>query len=132
MAGGDDMRFSDSMLLQLREDFDKHVTEEMSLSKDHLAAQNANVEAISKLTVSVATLTDNVSALTNDTRDIIQTYKDLQGVARIGSGAQRFAIWCMKWGSIGAAGAAVTIACGQWRILAGYCEPSSLATAGAK
>jgi len=106
MAGGDDMRFSDSMLLQLREDFDKHVTEEMSLSKDHLAAQNANVEAISKLTVSVATLTDNVSALTNDTRDIIQTYKDLQGVARIGSGAQRFAIWCMKWGSIGAAGAA--------------------------
>ena len=95
------MRFSDNMLAQLRADFDQHIKEETLASKAHLAAQNANVDAISKLTVSVATLTDNVSELTRDTRDIIQIHKDFQGVARVGSGAQRFMVWCMKWGAIG-------------------------------
>ena len=88
------------MLSQLRDDFDHHVKEEMATYNKILDAQNANIVAISALTNSVATLTDNVSALTVDTRDIIRTYKDFQGVARVGNGVQKFVIWCLKWGGI--------------------------------
>ena len=58
--------------------------------------QQSNTEAISNLTASV-------SSLVHETSAIIKLHKDFQGAVRIGGGMQRFMVWMLRWGAIGAA-----------------------------
>lgn len=46
--------------------------------------------------------TDAIAKLTENTAGIIQSNRDWEGATRIGVKLQRFAIWLLKWGAIGA------------------------------
>lgn len=127
MAGGDDMRFSDMQLSELRQDFNKlvevvdshvetfknHEIREDAWREDLIhrdEQQNRRFDALmqsqEKNTYAIAELTSQVSAVVNDTKDIVQLHKDFQGAARVGKGVQDLMLWLMKWGTIGGALAA--------------------------
>jgi len=108
MKGEADMRFSDEMLYQLRTDFDeyradfsqykerfaKHESDEIEKFDHIIHAQTINTQAIGKLT-------QQVSHLVKDTRDIIQLHKDFQATARVGHKLNRLLIWLAKAGTVG-------------------------------
>lgn len=100
-------RFSDDQLIKFHQDFTEHVerfNQHEADEKDQygklITAQQVNTEAITKLTKSVCVLTD-------DTREIISTYQDIRGTVRVGSSVQKFILWLLKWGMIGAGIAAI-------------------------
>ena len=108
MSEDSKVRCTDEKLFQLCEKFDLHVER----FDEHEAHEEAKflrlIEAQQNNTQAISELTTQVSALVTDTRDIVQLHKDLQGAARVGSGIQRFILWCMKWGGIiGGLGAAL-------------------------
>ena len=74
--------------------FEQHEQEESDKFNKLITAQQVNTEAISSLT-------DSVSSLVQDTSEVIQLHKDIQGAARVGKSVQGFMIWCLKWGAIG-------------------------------
>lgn len=87
-------RFSDEKLQEFQEEFRGHVArcEERFNDGDKqfgqlIQAQQKNTEAI--------------SLLVEETREIVQLHKDIQGAARVGKSAQNFGIWLAKWGAIG-------------------------------
>lgn len=45
---------------------------------------------------------EQLGSLISETRDLLQLYRDFQGIGRIGSGLQRLALWLLKWPLIGA------------------------------
>ena len=108
MKGEADMRFSDEMLYQLRTDFDeyradfsqykerfaKHESDEIEKFDHIIHAQGVNTTAI-------GTLTEQVSQLVKETRDIIQLHRDFQATARVGHKVNRFLIWLAKFGAFG-------------------------------
>lgn len=103
MPDGEDMRCTDEKLFQLCQDFHNHKVEEDSWRKNHddrmerlFNAQDTNTKAIADIAASVSTVVE-------ETRDVIQLQKDFQGTVRVGRSAQKFAIWCVKWGAIGTA-----------------------------
>lgn len=88
------MRFSDDKLSEFYSEFKTHVEkyEEKSKSdseqmRELITAQRHNAEAI--------------SVLIEETRDIIQLHRDLQGATRLGTALQKFGFWLTKWGVIG-------------------------------
>ena len=46
--------------------------------------------------------TEAVTQMVLETKEVIQLYKDLRGVIRIGVVAQKFGMWVIKWPLIGA------------------------------
>lgn len=121
------MRFSDVQLSELRQDFDsfvnrfdnhvnrfdKHEQSEEAWREDLIhrdEQQNRRFDALMASqeanTAAIADLTMQVSAVVNDTKDIVQLHKDFQGAARVGKGVQDFMLWLLKWGTIGGALAA--------------------------
>ena len=91
----DNMRFSDEKLKSFYNDFQEHRSrcEERfdecdDLVRDFIEIQKANTKAIHDLT--------------NETRAIVQLYKDLESAARLGTSLQKMVIWFGKWGIIGA------------------------------
>lgn len=94
--GGDenDMRFSDEKLFQFHNDFTEHVAkcEERFTEGDKQFKQL--IDVTSKNTIAMTSLID-------ETREVVQLYKDVQGVARIGKGVQSFGVWLLKWPLIG-------------------------------
>lgn len=95
-----DMRFSDEKLLEFQKEFREHV--------QHCARRFNDGDAqFIKLLEAQQRNTEAISALIEETRDIVQLHRDLQGVARVGVGAQKLMAWCLKFGFIGAALAAI-------------------------
>ena len=95
-----DMRFSDEKLLEFQNEFREHVERcEQRF--------NAGDEQFKALIESQQRNTDAISSLIEETRDVVQLHRDLQGAARVGMGAQKFMAWCLKFGFIGAALAAI-------------------------
>lgn len=91
----------ESKLFKLCEKFEQHVVRFEQHEKQErdkfdklITAQQTNTDAI-------ATLTSSVSSLVQDTSEVIQLHKDVQGAARIGRSVQGFIMWCLKWGAIG-------------------------------
>ena len=89
-------RFSDEQLIEMCDDlkhlsarFDKHEQEETKKFDAMIEAVNSNTKSIDKLA--------------DETRDIINLHRDLQGTARVGKSIQTFLLWCTKWGAIGGA-----------------------------
>lgn len=88
---------SEQQITELYQRLDDHAQRFAEYDKSFsliLKAQEVNTAAITRLTSSVSTLVE-------DTRAVVQLSKDLQGAARVGTGLQRFMLWCMKWGMIG-------------------------------
>jgi hypothetical protein len=102
---GYDRRVTDAAVIQLQQQFLDHAKDDAQwrleqdkrwehLDKNWLelvSAQHKNTEAIEKLITSIA-----------DMSDMARTYRDFQGVTRLGKGAQGFCLWLLKWGFIGA------------------------------
>lgn len=106
------MSSQENSLYQLSERLDRHIAEsnnKIQQSEDQynrlINAQQENAKAISKLT-------ESVSSLVEDTREVIKLYRDFQGAARVGERLQDFMFWLLKWGAIGAGIAA----CINWII----------------
>jgi len=76
------------------ERFDQHEIEEDRKFDKLVETQQANTEAITKLTASLTKLVE-------DTSSIIQLHHDIQGATRVGKSVQYFMIWLLKWGAIG-------------------------------
>jgi hypothetical protein len=88
------LRFSDEKLDKFYSDFKQHqlrceerFDECDDLVRDFIEIQQRNTQAI--------------TALTQETRAIVQLHKDFQGAARLGTSFQKFIIWLGKWGAIG-------------------------------
>lgn len=102
----DSVQDMDKILLQrqiddLRVEFSEHRVQESDRWDRMLSITEENATAINLVAVSL-------KELTADTKEIVQLHKDIQGAARIGSGLQRFILWCLKWGGIiGTLGAAI-------------------------
>ena len=117
MSGDPDMRCTDEKLVKLCQEFHDHKLEEdvwraeqdrrwkhLDESWLHLVeattksaeCQRKNTEAIEKLVISIA-----------DMSDMARTYRDFQGVTRVGKGVQGLALWLLKWGLLGSAAAAL-------------------------
>ena len=45
--------------------------------------------------------TQAITALVEDTREIVQIHKDFQGATRLGTSVQKFGLWLLKWPLIG-------------------------------
>ena len=96
MIGDDDMRFSDGELVELKQQLKSHIEHEDAWRIE----QDARWERVLSATESN---TKAVGILIEETRDIVQLHKDLQGAARLGQKLQNMFIWLMKWGAIGTA-----------------------------
>lgn len=101
MAGGDDMRFSDAQLVQLHKEIRVHIEGEDKWRSDHDEWRKEQDSRFSQLLEATQRNTESVGKLIEETRDIVQLHKDLQGAARLGQKLQDFCIWLMKWGTIG-------------------------------
>lgn len=93
MAGGDDMRFSDEQLQQLRTDFDDHVEKEEAMWAKLITHQDANAKAIKELTAAIRAQTDA-------TAPIVQMHNDLMGAARLGHKVTDLVVWLIKAGGV--------------------------------
>ncbi len=92
--GNNEMRFSDEKLYQFHDEFRQHVArcEERFNDGD---------EQFKQLIQAQQKNTDAISSLIEETREIVQLHKDIQGVTRIGKGIQMFLVWVIKWPLIG-------------------------------
>jgi ferritin-like metal-binding protein YciE len=80
-------------LEELNTRFDKHKTEAAKKFDAMINAVNQNTTSIDKLT--------------DETQEIVELHRDLQGTARVGKSVQNALLWLVKWGAIGTALAAV-------------------------
>ncbi len=92
--GEDEMRFSDEKLFQLHRDFNEHVIE----CEKRFTAGDKQFEQLIDVT---SQNTVAMTSLIEETRAVVQLYKDVQGVARVGKGVQTFGFWLLKWPLIG-------------------------------
>jgi hypothetical protein len=95
-------RFSDEKLFKLCQDFDTHIKR---FNEYEIREQGKFIEMIEAQrvnTVAITELTKSVTRLTNDTLGVVKTYNDLRGAARVGDNVQKFMLWLLKWGFIGA------------------------------
>lgn len=90
----DQMRFSDERLSSFYREFREHV-------EDYKAQRAADAIVFRELIDSQAALTREVSFLVESTKGVVSLYDDIQGAVRIGSAAQRFGTWIIKWPLIG-------------------------------
>jgi hypothetical protein len=109
MPGGDDnRRGSDRVIKQLRQEFHQHKEEEEAwrAGQDLRWTQldknwTLLVDATTKSAECQIKNTEAIDKLVESTGDMVQTYRDFQGVTRIGKGVQSFCLFLLKWGFIG-------------------------------
>lgn len=77
------IRNVEQLLVDLDEKLAKHIEED-----------ERNMAAIS---TALQENTEAVKVLTQETREVVSIYRDWKGVANVGSKAQRFAVWIVKW-----------------------------------
>lgn len=87
-------RFSDEKLYQFHDEFRQHVTQ----CEDRF---NAGDEKFERLITAQQKNTDAIASLIEETREVVQLHKDIQGVTRMGKKLQSFMIWVVKWPLIG-------------------------------
>lgn len=95
-----DMRFSDEKLFEFHEEFRAHVSRCEQRFNDGDEQFNQLISAQQKNT-------DAISLLIEETREIVQLHRDIQGAARVGKSIQGLILWLLKWGAIGAGVAAI-------------------------
>jgi hypothetical protein len=88
-------RFSDEKLFQFQDEFRQHVDRCEERFKDSDDQFKQLIEAQQKNT-------DAISSLIEETREVVQLHKDIQGATRVGKGLQTFLAWVIKWPLIGA------------------------------
>lgn len=88
------MRFSDDQLSEFYEEFKQHVERYEEKAK-------ADGDQMQTLIEAQRQNTEAISLLVEETRDIIQLHRDLQGATRLGTSLQKFGLWLTKWGVIG-------------------------------
>lgn len=88
------MRFSDDQLSEFYAEFKLHVERYEEKTRSDGDLMTALIEAQRKNT-------EAISLLVDETRDIIQLHRDLQGATRLGTSLQKFGFWLTKWGVIG-------------------------------
>ena len=98
--GDEEMRFSDEKLHEFHNEFKEHKREYEERQKQSEICVQELIKAQQKNTQAIATLIE-------ETRDIVQLHRDLQGATRIGMSAQKFGFWLLKWGAIGSGLAAM-------------------------
>lgn len=88
------MRFSDDKLSEFYAEFKQHVEKYEEKIKSDNSKFEALIEAQRQNTAQIALLID-------ETRDLIELKRDIQGATRLGTSLQRFGLWLTKWGVIG-------------------------------
>ena len=85
---------SDEKLYQLHNEFREHVAfcEERFSNGDKQFKQLIQAQQKN---------TDAISSLIEETREVVQLHKDIQGVTRLGKGLQAFLAWVVKWPLVG-------------------------------
>lgn len=89
-----DMRFSDEKLYNFQEEFREHVIRCEQRFNDGDAQFKQLIDAQQKNT-------DAIALLIEETREVVQLHRDIQGTARVGKSLQNFIIWLLKWGAVG-------------------------------
>lgn len=100
MQQNKDMRFSDEMLTQFKDEFTAHIEK----YEERIKTDDARFGSIIDLQHQNA---EAIKTLIDETRDVVRIHRDLQGVARVGIGLQKFMVWCLKFGFIGGGVAAI-------------------------
>ncbi len=96
MSGPTEMRFSDQELVDLRKEFTDYQLAQESRWEQFGQLMTENTRVTSELALSMSKIADS-------TKGVVQLYQDVQGVARLGDGLQKFLLWLAKWGVIGSA-----------------------------
>lgn len=94
MSKGEKKSFSDEKLFQFHSDFTGHVT---MCEKRFVAGELQFKELITTTSKN----TDTMTTLIDETRELVQLYKDVQGAARVGKQVQSVGVWLLKWPLIG-------------------------------
>lgn len=95
-----EMRFSDEKLYEFHNEFRQHVQRCEQRFND-------GDEQFNQLITAQQKNTDAISLLIEETREIVQLHRDVQGAARVGKSIQSFIVWLVKWGAIGTGIAAI-------------------------
>ena len=91
-----------SDMQQLRQEFDSHVVRDTKwkLEQDQRWERN---NALQDQTMNIQReCAVQLKALSEDTAGIIKLYQGAESVIWAGTGLQKFMIWLVKWGAIGA------------------------------
>lgn len=94
------LRFSDEKLREFHNEFKEH-------KRKYEERQKQSEVCVQELIKAQQKNTDAIATLIEETRDIVQLHRDLQGATRIGMSAQKFGVWLLKWGAIGSGLAAM-------------------------
>jgi hypothetical protein len=106
---GDDMpRFSDSELIQLRQEFEEHKEEQERCWERQEERWEQLAVMVEQNTQTTRELAESVCKIADSTAGVVRVYDDVQSAARIGGALQRFLLWLGKWGAIGT-GAVVVV-----------------------
>jgi len=81
----------EQQLNQIRQDLQNHLRRDDEQIKQLISCQQQNAEAIEKLT-----------AVCADMQAVVDVYKSIIGTLKVGSAAQSFGLWLIKWPLIGA------------------------------
>lgn len=76
------------------QDLVKALTESSVANQDQMRALMQSMES---LNTSVSMNQVQISGMIEETRGLLQLYRDIQGVGRMGGGVQKFLIWLTKW-----------------------------------
>ena len=90
------MRFSDKQLQEFHTEFKEHV-------RQYEERQRASEDCVRELINAQRKNTGAIASLIEDTREIVQLHRDLQGATRVGASVQKFGFWLLKWGALGSA-----------------------------
>jgi hypothetical protein len=95
-------------MIQLQQQFLEHTQDEASWRSDqdrrwkHLDENWAQlVDATTKSAECQRKNTEAIEKLVVSTSDMVETYRDFQGVTRVGKGVQNLMLFLLKWGVIG-------------------------------
>lgn len=70
--------------------------------EDHEKQRDDDRETIKELLEVSKSNAESIKLVIDETKGIIQLYKDMQGVVRVGITMQKVGIWLIKWPLIGA------------------------------
>lgn len=100
-------RDGDEEIQALRKAFDRHILDEEAWRMKQDARWEKQDELWEKVADRLEALaegqnknTADLATLIQETRDVVQLTKDLQGIGRVGTGIQRVAFWLAKWGVV--------------------------------
>jgi len=110
MCGGDEMRFSDPMLIRfhnefkrLQASFDEHAEEEKECMRQMMFTQVENTAAILNTNNMIVAMQKTHEEQMKDTKELIQLFRDGQTVIRLGAKLGTFSKWLLSLGALCAA-----------------------------